>query len=195
MKPSLESRPALPWWRRAAGDRRAWIAALTVLFFVVWLGPDAARWLKHGRDVQRIEAHMSLIEKHAAEAGLDVDLVRAVVMAESSGNPKAKSNRGAYGLMQITAITEKDVLQRNRGWSGGDLFDPDYNLKIGTTYLAYLLKRFDGDETLALTAYHMGPTAVRRIQRKHPGITPERIVAEHAGSKTRAYVKRVSRGR
>lgn len=177
--------------RRAAADRRAWIAGLAVLFFVVWLGPDAARWLKHGRDVQRIDAHMPLIERHAAEAGLDVDLVRAVVMAESSGNAEAKSNRGAFGLMQITAITEKDVLQRNADVTRGDLFDPDYNLRIGTTYLAYLIDRFDGDETLALTAYHMGPTAVRRIQHAHPGITPSRLVAEHAGSQTRAYVKRV----
>ena len=78
---------------------------------------------------------MPLIEKHAADAGLDVDLVTAVVMAESSGRADAESNRGALGLMQITPITEKDVLQRNPSYKRGNLFDPDYNLKVGTTYL------------------------------------------------------------
>ncbi|MEO0515293.1 MAG: lytic transglycosylase domain-containing protein [Planctomycetota bacterium] len=177
--------------QQAAGDRRWWIGLLSGLLVMLWAGPDAARWAKHSRDDHRIDQYASLIQQHAEAAGLDVDLVRAVVMAESSGRAKAKSNRGALGLMQITAITEKDVLQRNPRLKQGDLFDPDYNLKIGTTYLGYLLNRFDGDETLALTAYHMGPTRVRRIQREHPGITPDQLVAQHAGPMTRAYVARV----
>lgn len=181
--------------RQMAADRRAWIGGLTVLFFVVWLGPDMARGVKRGRDTHRIDQYAELIEKHAAATGLDEALVRAVVMAESSGNPNATSNRGADGLMQITPITEKDVLQRNPGWEGGDLFDAEYNLQIGTTYLAYLLERFDGDERLALTAYHMGPTAVRRIQRKHAGITSTQLVEQHTGPQTRAYVARVMRER
>lgn len=168
-----------------------WIAVLSGLLVLIWAGPDAARWVWHAGDDERIEQHMPLIEKHAADAGLDVDLVTAVVMAESSGRADAESNRGALGLMQITPITEKDVLQRNPSYKRGNLFDPDYNLKVGTTYLGYLLNRFDGNEMLALTAYHMGPTRVRRIQNENPGITPEQIVEEHAGPQTRAYVRRV----
>jgi len=167
---------------------------LALTLAVLWtLGPTAARWAKGVWDVRQVAAHEAMIAEHAEAAGLDVRLVRAVVLAESSGDPAAHSNRGARGLMQITAITEKDVLQRHRGWEQGDLFDPAYNLKIGTTYLAQLLKRFDGDVTLALTAYHMGPTAVRRVQRQQPGITPEALLAKHAGPKTRAYVRRVLR--
>lgn len=177
--------------RHAAGDRRWWIGGLSALLVVLWVGPDTARWAKHAGDGHRIEQYAGLMQQHAEAAGLDVDLVRTVVMAESSGRANATSNRGAYGLMQITAITEKDVLQRNPRLKQGDLFDPDYNLKIGTTYLSYLLKRFDGDETLALAAYHMGPTRVRRIQNANPGITPQKLVADHAGPMTRAYVKRV----
>lgn len=176
---------------RAAGDRRAWIAVLSALLVLIWTGPDAARWVKHSGDGHRIEQYVPLMQKYGDAAGLDLDLVRAVVMAESSGRADAKSNRGAHGLMQITPITEKDVLQRNPDLKRGDLFDPDYNLKIGTTYLGYLLRRFDGDETLALAAYHMGPTRVRRILNANPGITPKKLVADHAGPQTRAYVKRV----
>lgn len=181
--------------RRAAGDRRFWIAGLSALLVLVWAGPDTARWLKHLGDDHRIDRYAGLIEEYAEAAGLDTELVRAVVMAESSGHADAKSNRGALGLMQITPITEKDVLQRNPDMKRGDLFDPDYNLRVGTTYLGYLLRRFDGDEMLALTAYHMGPTRVRRIQREHQGITPDQILADHAGPKTRAYVRRVLRER
>ncbi|MEM9417421.1 MAG: lytic transglycosylase domain-containing protein [Planctomycetota bacterium] len=177
--------------RRAAGDRRAWIALLSGLLVMIWVGPDAARWVWRAGDEHRIERHMPLIREHAEATGLDVDLVRTVVMAESSGRADAKSNRGAHGLMQITPITEKDVLQRNPDFKRGNLFNPDYNLLIGTRYLSYLLGRFDGDEMLALTAYHMGPTRVSRIQREHPGITPDEILEQHAGPQTRAYVRRV----
>ncbi|MEL7087392.1 MAG: lytic transglycosylase domain-containing protein, partial [Planctomycetota bacterium] len=179
---------------------RRWIAGgLVVLIVSLWLLPGvfpvllsgAGRWGKSHWDAGRVAELEPRIREHAAAAGLDPEFVRAVVTAESGGDPAAKSNRGAHGLMQITAITEKDVLQRNPGWPRGDLFEIDYNLKVGTTYLAYLIDRFDGDEMLALTAYHMGPTAVRRIQRKHPGISPADLLAEHAGSKTRAYVRRV----
>lgn len=156
-----------------------------------WLLPMAGRWAKGRWDAGRVAALEPQIREHAEATGLDPELVRAVVTAESGGDPDAKSNRGAHGLMQITAITEKDVLQRHPSLERGDLFDVDYNLRIGTTYLAYLIKRFDGDRMLALTAYHMGPTAVRRIQRENPGITPEELLAEHAGPQTRAYVRRV----
>lgn len=182
------------WWARklrALRTKRGLAVAAAVLVVAIWLLPGAARWGKDRWDVGRVADWEPQIREYADAAGLPVELVRAVVTAESGGDPDARSNRGAVGLMQITAITEKDVLQRHPGWAAGDLTDPAYNLKIGTTYLAYLIDRFDGDEMLALTAYHMGPTAVRRIQRKQPGITPTQLLADHAGPMTRAYVRKV----
>ncbi|MEM8737586.1 MAG: lytic transglycosylase domain-containing protein [Planctomycetota bacterium] len=181
-------------WHKARArptSRGWWVVAVAAMILFAGTGPGLARWGKDWRDVQRVAGYDTLIVEYAAAAGLEPGLVRAVVRAESSGNAEAKSARGAYGLMQVTRITEKDVLQRNPEMTKGDLYDPRYNLEIGTTYLGYLLGRFDGDLMLALTAYHMGPTAVRRVQRKHPGITPERLLAEHAGPKTRAYVRKV----
>lgn len=179
---------AAGWWKKA---RARWLIASGIVLLVVVAGvlPGVGRWGKDQWDASRVAALEPQIREHAEAAGLAPDFVRAVVTAESGGDPRARSNRGASGLMQITAITEKDVLQRNPGWSRGDLLEIDYNLKIGTTYLAYLLNRFDGDKMLALTAYHMGPTAVRRIQNNHPGIKPEQLLADHAGPKTRAYVR------
>ncbi|MEM6458137.1 MAG: lytic transglycosylase domain-containing protein [Planctomycetota bacterium] len=171
-----------------------YVSFLVGTMLVIWFGPSIQRSLGDavaGWRVARIEA---LIEDRAAAAGLDAELVRRVVRAESGGDPRAESPRGARGLMQVTDITLRDVRQRNPELPGGDLFDADYNLTVGTTYLAYLLERFDGDVTLALTAYHMGPTRVRRVQRANPGITPAQLVARHAGPQTRAYVGKLLRG-
>ncbi len=176
--------------------RRRWAITLGVIAFVVavCMVPMALR-LGHGlMKQQRVGNYEALIETYAQEAGVPAELVRSVILAESGGDPRALSPSGARGLMQITAITERDVLQRNPGWEKGDLYEPRYNLRIGTAYLGYLLERFDGDVTLALCAYHMGPTAVRRVQNARPGIDAQTLLRDHAGPQTRAYVRIVMAG-
>ena len=190
----------MAWARR----RPAWAATggLVGLLAVVLLGGlvigGLLPWLVDGarsaRADQHLDQHAALIRAHADRSGLPEDLVRTVVRAESGGRADAVSPIGARGLMQVTAITERDVLQRNPELSAGDLFDPDYNLRVGTTYLAYLLQRFDGDLPLALMAYHMGPTAVRRGEAKHPGLDAQQLLETHAGPQTRAYVRKILEG-
>jgi len=150
----------------------------------------------HGwRIARQMARHDALIREHAAAAGLAYELVRAVVEAESGGDPRAESELGARGLMQIMPLTEQDVLQRNPALAErvGDLSEPDYNLAVGTAYLRQLHERFGGDRTLMLTAYHMGPTRVAKLLKRHPGLTPKQLLERHAGPKTRAYVARVLR--
>lgn len=129
---------------------------------------------------------------HAEEQGLDVVLVNAVIEAESSWRWRAESPVGAKGLMQVTDIALADV-KRLEDIEDGDLFDIDYNLHVGTLYLAYLLDRFDGDVALAVAAYHMGPTRVAKGQRKYPDLAPRDMIKKHGGPQTRAYVKKVLR--
>ena len=127
---------------------------------------------------------------HANEQGLDVILVNAVIEAESSWRWRAESPVGAKGLMQITDIALADV---KRLEDIEDLFNVDYNLHVGTLYLAYLLDRFDGDVALAVAAYHMGPSRVAKGQRKYPNLSPRDMIKKHGGPQTRAYVKKVLR--
>jgi soluble lytic murein transglycosylase-like protein len=147
------------------------------------------------RTARQMARHDALIREHAAAAELPYELVRAVVEAESGGDPRAESELGAKGLMQIMPLTEQDVLARNPDLAGraGNLADPAYNLAVGTTYLRHLHKRFGGDRTLMLTAYHMGPTRVAKLLKRHPGLTPTQLLKRHAGPKTRAYVAQVLR--
>ncbi len=184
------------YWGRLSDKSRAGVLAAAMLAAMLAAGLLIVPGLPFscsGGGRYRVGVHDVLIMRHARAAGLDVDLVRSVVTHESGGDPRAESNAAARGLMQITAITERDVLARNRNLVAGDLFDPEYNVRVGTTYLAYLLKRFDGDRTLAVAAYHMGPTAVRRAMNADPELAPLELVQKHGGPQTRAYTAKVLR--
>lgn len=98
----------------------------------------------------------SSIQREAADAGVDPDIVRAVVAAKSGFNPK-RSGGGAYGLMLISPGAASMV-----GEKGADLMDPDVNIRVGSKLIARLLKQFGGDIHRALAAYQVGVGAVRR---------------------------------
>lgn len=165
-----------------------WWAVVLVIFLVSGLTIRS--------ELARQEKGQAFIDEriayHATEQGLDVSLVRAVVEAESSFDWEAESNKNAKGLMQITPIALADV-QRLMDVPDGNLFDVDYNLEVGTLYLSYLIDRFDGDVTLAVAAYHMGPTRVAKGMRKYPKLSSSELVKKVGGPQTRAYVKKVMR--
>ena len=105
-----------------------------------------------------------LISVYAHERDLPPDLVAALILQESGGNPKAYSGSGAVGLMQIMP---RDGLAAAFICANGSCFhdrppqaklvDPEFNIKYGTKMLARLL-RTHGDMREALKAY--GPMDV-----------------------------------
>lgn len=103
----------------------------------------------------RVAAYDGLIDAHAARHGVRPELVRAVIQTESAFNPRARSIKGALGLMQLMPQTaaELGVL---------DPFDPAENIGAGVTYLRRLLDRYGNNEELALAAYNAGPHVVDR---------------------------------
>lgn len=105
--------------------------------------------------------------------GLDPDLIESVIRAESAGNPRAVSHKGAAGLMQLMPGTARELNVSN-------VFDPTQNVDAGTRYLRQLLDLYGSDLALALAAYNAGPEKVAA----HKGI-PYR--------ETRNYVSRVIR--
>ena len=139
---------------------------------------------------RRVDRYATLIRQYAEENKLPAELVRAMVRAESGGDPKAVSSKAARGLMQITDAAEQDVL-RLRKWPKGDLFEPAYNIRIGTAYLRLLVHRFDHDYDLAVAAYHMGARGVVELRRAHPGLSSRDLIGAHANPTTRRYCRTV----
>jgi len=114
----------------------------------------------------------TLVNEASLTTGAPPGLVRAVLMAESAGDPSAISLAGAEGLMQLMPGTAA-------GCGVSDAFDPNQNVQCGAGYLKQLLDRYHGDVTLAVAAYNAGPGAVDRYH----GVPPY--------PETQAYVARV----
>ena len=102
-----------------------------------------------------------LITGASTRQGVSFSLLKALIKAESNFNPKAVSRAGAKGLMQIMPANNKDLKIK-------DPFDPRENIMGGARYLKKLIKRFNGELSLALAAYNAGPSVVER----HQGIPP-----------------------
>ncbi len=119
------------------------------------------------------QADLAEILARAGKAhNLDVDLLASVVKAESGGNARAVSRAGARGLMQLMPGTANDLGVQ-------DSYEPNQNVRGGSTYLDALLTQYHDNLSLALAAYNAGPEAVS----KYHGVPPFH--------ETQAYVARV----
>ena len=124
------------------------------------LAPDLLRRTPFGEVIEAVsQAH-----------GVDPMLVRAVIEVESNYRPRARSPKGAMGLMQLMPATAKAYNVRNP-------YDPKANIAAGVKHLKSLIDKWGVE--LALAAYNAGEGAVRKFN----GIPPYR--------ETRNYVSKI----
>jgi soluble lytic murein transglycosylase-like protein len=114
--------------------------------------------------------YAEIIEKVSAEQNVPVDLVKALIQVESAYRERARSPKGAMGLMQLMPATA-------RQYALADPYDPAANIEAGVKHLKSLLQRLP--VALALAAYNAGEAAVQRFN----GIPPY--------AETRNYVSRI----
>ncbi|AIQ37289.1 lytic transglycosylase [Paenibacillus sp. FSL R5-0345] len=166
--------------------------------------PDASSvssllWQQIGGTAESIESVISgeitdtkptsyddLIQTASAKYGVPVDLIKAVIDTESSFNPNVVSTAGAKGLMQLMDGTA-------RGLGVSDSFDPAQNIDGGVRYLSYQLKRFDGQEKMALAAYNAGPGRVINL-----GVSSDQELLEKLTllpKETQSYITKIERAR
>ncbi len=137
------------------------------------------------------KSHRQLARTWAGKHELPVWLVERVITAESNWDPDARSHADARGLMQVTPITEREVARHVDLPGGKDLYDPAYNIRVGTTYLRILVNRFEGDAWMALAAYNWGPTRVGRLHSQHPQLSGRQLVDRFAPRETKGYVRQI----
>ncbi len=119
-----------------------------------------------------LEKYDGIIVQASRRFGVDPNLIRAIIKAESGFDHKAVSRKGAQGLMQLMPPTA-DAMDVNNP------FNPEENIFGGTRYFSLMLKRFNNDMALALAAYNAGPEAVVASR----GIPPY--------PETRSFIQRV----
>jgi soluble lytic murein transglycosylase-like protein len=118
-----------------------------------------------------------LVAEHASRHALRPELVRAVIQVESGFNPRARSPKGAMGLMQLMPATARQL-------GVVDPYDPAENIRGGTAYLRQLLDRYSGNEELALAAYNAGEGAVERYGRRVPPYRETQEYVKKVGSRS-----------
>ncbi|WP_321790266.1 lytic transglycosylase domain-containing protein [Burkholderia pyrrocinia] len=120
-----------------------------------------------------LSSFADVIEEASRSFRVPPELLRAVIDVESGYNPKAVSDKGAQGLMQLMPDTA-------RRFSSGDMFNPRDNVLAGAHYLRFLLDLFKENVELTLAAYNAGENAVIRAGYRIP-----------SSPQTRVYVPRV----
>lgn len=123
--------------------------------------PEWCTRMSKTRLEQRAMPYQTAITHYAQRYRVDAALVQAVIAIESCYNPTAVSPKGAQGLMQLIPATAERFGISNS-------MNARQNIRGGTRYLAWLIKRFDGDVQKALAGYNAGEGAVD----KYKGIPP-----------------------
>ncbi len=138
-------------------------------------------------------AYASQVGHEARIHSIDPLLALALMRRESRFAPEATSGAGARGLMQLMPSTARGVARQLRlaSTSAVDLYDPDLNVKLGTWYLASVLRDFRGRPDQALASYNAGRRKVEEWRRDTGDQDPELFVELIGYSETRNYVKKV----
>ncbi|KAA0016891.1 transglycosylase SLT domain-containing protein [Salinicola corii] len=123
---------------------------------------------------------------------VDPYLLMGIARRESAFNPQATSPVGARGLMQLMPGTA-DHVARNLGISApstSELFEPQTNIRLGSTYIHSMLERYRGNRIAATAAYNAGPQRVDRWLASAPREF-DRFVESIPFRETRDYVQAV----
>jgi len=129
--------------------------------------------------------------------GLEKALILGLVRQESEFYTEAVSSSNAIGLMQLLPSTAKEIARKEgMRFSTDKLYDPDYNMNLGSNYLNRMITKFDGSYVLAVASYNAGPGRVQKWVNQYgkPGTNAHEVVdwiEKIPYSETRNYVQHV----
>lgn len=162
-----------------------------ILFLFLILTLSSFFAVAYGTLVRTVK-YSDTITKYSKKYNVDPVIITAIIKTESNFNPKAVSNKNAMGLMQILPDTGKWICEKmNIEFKEEMLFNPDYNIKLGTYYIKYLMDVFENDN-LAYAAYNGGITNVKTWL-KEGVITREKETLKNIPfTETRNYVVKIN---
>ena len=137
--------------------------------------------------------YVTEIKAIADECEVSPSLIASVANVESGYNPNCVSNKGAIGIMQLMPSTAKWMCGRiGIEYSEERLVEPEYNLRIGGYYLAYLLSYFN-DEENALCAYNAGLGNVRAWLADKKYSSDGKVLDDIPFEETRNYIVKINK--
>ncbi len=172
----------------AAGHERAARRVAGIAPRAASLGPMTAEL----REVWRAaypDRYGKLVKRFSRSANIDPYLLWALMREESGFDARARSPVGARGLTQLMPETARSLA--GASLKVESLYEPSKNIRLGSRYLASLLKKFEHREAFAVASYNAGPGAVRRWLKARPDAEMDEWVEEIPFDETRAYVKKV----
>jgi peptidoglycan lytic transglycosylase len=142
-------------------------------------------------------SHVDAIRDGAHRYGLDPALVAGVIYAESKFDARARSSRGAVGLMQVLPETAQQIADESGGvtFTAADLEDPRVNVRYGCYYLRHALDAFEGDVRAAVASYNAGMGAVAKWRAAAAADGHRLRIGDIPYPETRAYVTKVLEAR
>ncbi len=151
----------------------------------------AGAWRKRW-DIAYPPGYWQLISSHATEQSIPPELVISIVREESGFDPIQESVANAIGLSQIIMPTAKRFA-KGTGIvvSRETLRDPDKNLRIGTRFMSFLMKKWDQQISLVAPSYNAGEGAVARWVKERGSWDRDAWAEEIPYDETRRYSKRV----
>ncbi len=191
-----ESSKAAREWMLALnhGQREQWQAAAVIARSWGWHTMAIRAVAKAGQldalDYRFPLAFESSVKQAEQQTRLDDITIWSIIRQESAFNERAVSRTGARGLMQLMPATARQVAQQLRLKTSFDLFDPGTNIRLGSTYLSAMLKRF-GHVEYAAAAYNAGPHRVSQWLERNPATDTRIWVETIPFNETRRYVQQV----
>jgi soluble lytic murein transglycosylase len=136
--------------------------------------------------------YREVVERWAEARDLPVPLLLGVIRQESAFDLQATSRAGARGLMQLMPATAREVAGKlGISFAADQLYDPDYSLRLGTSYFAQVLGMFDGDVELALAGYNSGPYRLRRWWKEARHREVDAFIEDLQLEEPKTYVRRI----
>ena len=133
---------------------------IVLLAVIVVIGVGSKYIIKENFFPYKYQAY---VDKYSSQYNLDPLFVLAVIKTESKFDDDAHSHKNAVGLMQITVETGNWAAKEMgfSTFSKEDLYNEEYNIRMGCWYLRRLNDTFNGDLDLTIAAYNAGPTNVQ----------------------------------